>query len=310
MRSDVGAALALLLVAASVASAATTPAAAGPGGPRGAPPPPALPAPLAAAGPPTPPSACCAMLAAAGFTRSVGVPVVLIDTAAGLPTRTKQNATLCTCGAGEVGVPGAGGQAIGDWAGPIKLKVRGGTNTRKHDRNGRGRRWVVTSSRGQPQHALFFPFLLHRALQPHPPVRGLPVQIRCAALCPGLGRRPPGFPRPGQRHGRRQGKLGARPGPGDGGRAPAHASAVLAVRDLVGPARSAGLGPPHRACRALFGGRWQAARVRARPLPGTVPSERAHQPGEVQAGPTQAQGRGRTHRRHRNLFTRREGPGA
>ena len=93
--------------------------------------PPAVASSAATAAPP-PPSPCCAALAATGFTRAPGIPAVVIDTqGAGPPDRTKRVATLCSCGAHEVGVPGADGQPIEDWAGPIKLKNRGGTNTRE-----------------------------------------------------------------------------------------------------------------------------------------------------------------------------------
>jgi len=81
---------------------------------------------------PPPPSACCAALAAINFTRAPGIPVAIIESAgSGPPDRTKRPATLCTCGAGDVGVPGADGAAIVDWAGPIQLKERGGVNTRE-----------------------------------------------------------------------------------------------------------------------------------------------------------------------------------
>ena len=75
-------------------------------------------------------SPCCATLAASGYVRTPGVPAVLITTAASAPPdRTKRPATLCTCGAGDVGT-GADGSPVVDWAGPIRLKNRGGVNTR------------------------------------------------------------------------------------------------------------------------------------------------------------------------------------
>lgn len=139
---------ATVALAADAAAKAPPPAQAAPLAPR-APAPAAGPVPAATVPPPppavappaSPPNACCAEVEASGFQRAPGVPVVIIRTPAGGPiTRNKTAATLCTCGAADIGVPAFDGAPITDWAGPIELRVRGGTNTRKGAGEGRGER--------------------------------------------------------------------------------------------------------------------------------------------------------------------------
>ena len=103
---------------------------------------------------------------AAGFQRAPGVPVVIIRAAAGGPiTRNKTAATLCTCGAADIGVPAFDGAPITDWAGPIELRVRGGTNTRKGAGEGRGER--DGEAQGPPPVAPRKPSSLTAAAHPH-----------------------------------------------------------------------------------------------------------------------------------------------
>ena len=65
-------------------------------------------------------TACCAKLTAAKF--SSNIPVLVLDTdGQALVGRNKTNATLCTCGAGNL--PG------GDYDGPVSIHYRGGVDT-------------------------------------------------------------------------------------------------------------------------------------------------------------------------------------
>jgi hypothetical protein len=138
-RLAAGALLSLLLCVAAASAAdpaakavGPLPAAAAPASPALAAPGPTQPAPTTTT---TTTNACCAALASTGFTRSVGVPAVLIDTGGPVTIdRTRRPARLCTCGAADLGSTGAGGGPITDWAGPIQLRNRGGTNTQRYNK--------------------------------------------------------------------------------------------------------------------------------------------------------------------------------